>query len=380
MPPSPVPRRGLYVLAALGMLAGCNGGGDGDDTAPAETLRVETQQVTSNGRGILEVDFEVQEGERFQVVQSGDRNNGVYFTEELIDPDGNTVLTWEDWTGSEYSLTSAVYGAEFANTLNWPVREEDGPVAAGVWTLVGDTLDASYRQEADQDVEVTIFYRKDLAEDVGTVHSIIAYCEGVREDEEVVLGVEAAVAYWTELYASWGITLTTEYADIAVDPSLPDTYLGVDEYKELLEQQVDYPLLMVIGEEIAGDAYIYGEAGGIPGPMLATEISAVELSWLAHAGQNGKFSDEEVLLMGETMAHETGHFLGLFHPAEYPNWDYWDALDDTEECTSYSDCEDDLGDNLMFPYPVCTSIVDCLRQDRLSDQQVGILQRYVGVD
>ena len=124
---------------------------------------------------------------------------------------------------------------------------------------------------------------------------------------------------------------------------------------------------------------MYGEAAAIPGPIVPTEISAVEISWIAHAGANGKFSDGEIGILGETMAHETGHDLGMFHPVE-DGWQNWDAVEDTNDCTDMGSCEEKLGTNLMFPYPVCTSMTDCEAQDQLTDGQVGIMQRYVGVD
>ena len=79
--------------------------------------------------------------------------------------------------------------------------------------------------------------------------------------------------------------------------------------------------------------------------------------------------------MGETMAHEVGHYTGLYHPVE-SNYRAWDALDDTPECTRRRDCEDALGDNLMFPYSICDA-TSCLVTDQLSADQEGVLQRYV---
>jgi hypothetical protein len=72
------------------------------------------------------------------------------------------------------------------------------------------------------------------------------------------------------------------------------------------------------------------------------------VGWLANAGGDGTFSDGDIALYGEVLAHEVGHFVGLCHPVER-GYDYWDALDDTPECRSVSSCESILGMNLMFP-------------------------------
>jgi len=58
-------------------------------------------------------------------------------------------------------------------------------------------------------------------------------------------------------------------------------------------------------------------------------------------------------------------------------WDAWDALDDTSDCSKQSTCENDLGDNLMFPYPVCDWST-CVPQDQLTSGQENIGQRYTG--
>jgi hypothetical protein len=42
-------------------------------------------------------------------------------------------------------------------------------------------------------------------------------------------------------------------------------------------------------------------------------------------------------------------------------------------------CENNLGDNLMYPYPICAG-ARCTRQDQLTEDQQGVAHRYLGVD
>jgi hypothetical protein len=101
----------------------------------------------------------------------------------------------------------------------------------------------------------------------------------------------------------------------------------------------------------------------------------VAISWLQHAGKDGTLDDQDVQTMGETMAHEAGHFLGLFHPVEFSDGtaSSYDSLGDTPACSTRSDCDASLESNLMYPY--ATGAV----QDDLTAEQVGVLHRWTGV-
>lgn len=353
--------------------------------ATADVITSVVTETTTDRNGTATIDVEVTSPtDVFQVLVR--RNRGLADIEQIYDPDGNLVLDWEDWYDSDYQLTECFYPMEFAATCNWPVRAQDGPLAVGTWQVVVASIDNGYNYDPRADIDVEVLRRTDPAFDTGTLHAVIAYANGVRDEDGVVDAVEAAAAYWTELYAAVGITLTVEYADIDVDAAMPDTYQGEEAYAELMEGRDDRAVLMVIGETIAGDSYTYGEAGGIPGPYGPADHGAVEVAWLANAGSDARFSDSDIALMGETMAHEVGHYLGLFHPIDY-NYDYteaqwWDSLDDTEDCSGWERCDTLLGSNLMYPYPVCDGMQSstCIRQDQLTSDQGGVLNRYVGVE
>ena len=133
---------------------------------------------------------------------------------------------------------------------------------------------------------------------------------------------------------------------------------------------------ILVSETIDGSLDYYGIAGGIPGTLSRTDNALIVVSWLANAGGDGAFSEADVQLFGETLAHEVGHYMGLFHPVEL-TYDFWDALSDTEVCDSQNECESAMRDNLMFPYPVC-DWTECVAQEVMTDQQVGVKHRYTG--
>ncbi|MBT9556896.1 MAG: hypothetical protein IV100_12750 [Myxococcales bacterium] len=81
-----------------------------------------------------------------------------------------------------------------------------------------------------------------------------------------------------------------------------------------------------------GFVVILGVAGGIPGPagVQGTAKSAVFVSLQDFSAQGGPSPDEGI---GQVMAHECGHYLGLFHSSENSSGGQGihDPLPDTEE-------------------------------------------------
>lgn len=124
---------------------------------------------------------------------------------------------------------------------------------------------------------------------------------------------------------------------------------------------------------------IIGMSGGIPGPQLiqGTAHSGVVISLL---GGLSTLSKSDIELQGETMAHELGHYLGLFHTTER-NGLIFDPISDTAECDSETydinndgyasadECEEVDGFNLMFWAAASYS------QDIISAMQINVVKK-----
>jgi hypothetical protein len=107
-----------------------------------------------------------------------------------------------------------------------------------------------------------------------------------------------------------------------------------------------------------GGGGILGIAGGIPGPQIiqGTAHSGVAVNML---GGFSSLTPDFLRTQGDTMAHELGHLLGLFHTTESDGQSF-DPIADTPECpaskydkdgdgkVSANECATVDGGNLMF--------------------------------
>ncbi len=134
-----------------------------------------------------------------------------------------------------------------------------------------------------------------------------------------------------------------------------------------LDNRDDYVHIFVV-QSIAPSGVV-GISGGLPGPPITgTPHSGVIVSSF------GGFSFEteaERKVLAETMAHETGHYLGLYHTTEDGGLDF-DPISDTPQCHSNDPSPDTCpdGTNLMF-----WSILETLAQHTLSEGQRFVLRR-----
>lgn len=123
-----------------------------------------------------------------------------------------------------------------------------------------------------------------------------------------------------------------------------------------------------------------GEAGGIPGPLGLQEVDAAGVI-VALDGHRDSRGALDLATMGETMAHEIGHQVGLFHTTE-SDGTRTEPLDDTAGCPRSADtnnddyftaeeCADHDGRNFMF------WVAGDVTQDEVSDAQALVLSRSV---
>jgi len=127
---------------------------------------------------------------------------------------------------------------------------------------------------------------------------------------------------------------------------------------------------------------ILGNAAGMPGSMgISNSWNGVLISLNAHATG----TDLDSKLLGETIAHEMGHQLGLFHTSE-SGGTVFDILNDTIDCPisrdndndgkiSAEECEGYGADNVMFWTSWSSSSrLAGKQQNNLSSHQIHVLK------
>lgn len=320
--------------------------------------------------GEVQLEFEVSTGTALLIGLDGD---GLIAVDSLVGPDG-AVLSWESWVGEE-QLTSAVFVGPGQGVLNWPVRTQDEPLVPGRWTVTVSVLDASLEPVDGVPIRATIRQKTDRDLRVGRLHARLLIPEGLSD--QLAEGTRAATERWVELWGEYGLELDLEIGVAELGLQVPDLLEGDPQLRAVAVSNEDVELVAWVGEELAALPNGLGHAGSIPNARFDGPRAVLGLAALQAAGPDGRFSSEEIALFGEAMAHEAGHFLGLFHPVEL-DWTRTDALPDTAECGDRAECEATLGGNLMFPYPICAG-GDCIEAADLSRGQREVLHGYEGV-
>lgn len=289
-----------------------------------------------------------------------------------VEADGAIVFDAVEEANGDRATSNAGYLSPAA-TLNWPRSGQESLTPLKV-TLGSVSEKNTYVRG---ELELTVLFRADDDLTRGVLPVVLVFAGGTDEDPALVEAVDEAVAHWRTLYGAVGLELDLQQS------TWPDGDLGIPvEAEELAwtaiaEQVGPRTINVVIAPSIDDVDDVLGIAGDIPGPLAATNRSGVLVSALDSAGPDGAFSSLEVQLLGETMAHEVGHYLGLYHPVE-TTWDRWDALDDTDECGGENRCITLLSDLLMFPFPVC-GFQGCTSQAEISEDQAAVMHRYTGV-
>lgn len=372
----------IAAILLMSILISCSAdkGGDdsGSDNGDSTPLDLEISSTTDS-RGIAKVTFQnPSSASKFMV--SAQSKGGYDLTFTKVSGGGQNYLTPG---GEEISLANSA--TTLINSINVPSRAVDKALSGAVSFDVEVRVDVP-TDKADE-VTFSITSREDSNLSAGNLNLNVFYVGDIGQENETKAAMTSALAEARNIMSnSASINLTVSEFNIAGPVSLPMPLSGSSLYESASNTAPSPSVNVFVGGDIAGTASIgevLGISAGIPGPAIPSQKSAVAISIFTSAGSDGVFNSEDIRVLGETIAHESGHFMGLFHPIDFSGSLVADTdpLADTESCSFLTDCVSrvDLIGNLMFPTPVADGDGSFVRQNKLSVEQKGVLNRYVAV-
>ena len=384
-------RKFSLIIASIALLTACSGGGGGggnDDSSDdsGDTNRTPAifsigETTDSNGRAT--VSFSIpSETTKFSIVAEV-ASAFTRFT-SITSDDGTEHLTPG---GEQISLSNEF--SPSVNTASVPSRDFD-PKVDGEKTYTATVEVASSESgrtpAAEKSLTFTVNTKADSDLRNGRLSVNIFLVGELAQTDAIRAVIDSALEEMIAIYRDEAkITVDITKLDVDGPSSLPSPFLGSAFYLAAASGAPSPAVNIFVGSDIEdGDGSILGISASIPGPPNPTLLSAVAVSLIAGAGPDGVYSSENVRTLGETFAHEAGHFIGLFHPVELIGLSVIgnDPLTDTDLCSSTTEClsNSDLIHNLMFPTPVLDSSGLLVRQNQLSSQQRSVLNQYIAVD
>ena len=376
--------RAVTGAAAAALCLGCGGGGGGgsgesshSSARGADSTTVLTSvDVVSDGNGVASASFELPSGTNKAALTA---STDAFIGTDLVVSDTGAV--YANYEGEITTLSTSI--DTFVSTVNAPSRDFDPPLSAG--TLSMQTTVASGSDEAGniavaagRPVNFSVLGKADPDLSSGAVTVNIVFI-GPAAQDGVKAAMQQAIGVFSGIYAGEaGIEPVISQFDFGGPGVLPDPSTG-DALYLAISAAVPAPGVNVcVGLDLS-TSDLLGLSSGIPGPPLPTVKSCVGVSAINAAGGDGAYSEEDIRVLGETLAHEIGHYMGLFHPVE-GDFASFDPLTDTPLCSGAGNCDAVLGSNNMYYSPIAGAGGALIPQSQFTPQQRGVLNRYAAVD
>ncbi len=304
-------------------------------TGSGQVVDFATRTITVTGDGSEEVTFTVPEGAVSAVVHATDNRSELIALWQVYAPGDTLVFDITDPVNSRFGLLPTDH--------NFSALLPPGPV----FNFVPGTYRVSFvRDGGSASTEVRIFGKVmdgfPERQSLDLVLTFVGAPEGIDAAAAQSDGAfQQALTVFRNLYQKLGVDLGQiqyENLDAGSASSLrvidsvdgPNNELGqLFAKSKPLGQGINF---FFVQEIVGGDEgfIILGIAGGIPGPpaIQGTPHSGVALTMMGYR--------DSPTVFGQTMAHEGGHYLGLFHTSESGGTSH-DPLPDTAQCKASND-------------------------------------------
>ncbi|MBI5814633.1 MAG: hypothetical protein HZB29_03385 [Nitrospinae bacterium] len=357
----------MAASAIMALAAGCaGGGGGGGEQASVETevttLVEQRSMAAGETAGPYTVDVPAGAVSLTIIADGGDTSD--MDISSIVDPNGFSMVsadlsTWpigynetqgQGYSAQTFTIPHSMDYAFNPGTWTYSITHYASPDGAArdvsIYTIVKKTAGTTIN------VNVWIMALPDYQ---GTADPNLAAMLDEFKRICAVNGFSVGTVNIIELNDDTARRLT--HVDLNSDANSNGQSDGMDELFRLSSQAGnDYMNLFLVRS--MSNLGVLGIAGGIPGPPLVqgTEHSGVVVNTM---GGMSRMSSADLIMQGATMAHELGHFMGLFHTTE-SDGTWFDPISDTPECpasvydtdgdgqVSAAECQSTDGANLMF--------------------------------
>lgn len=336
------------ALSTAAVAIGC-----GSDAPVVETLRDDLQVTTYKSRisnGLSErIQFDIPFGvDSFLIEVRGDK--GLYYLTELITPSGRDVIE-----GAKYTTRGA---REVPGLVDWLYPNAPDLFAEeGTYTLTVRGINAFTGNNLNEDVEILIYTPEEKPAETCGIYLDFLVDDAALGEATFGAAVERIVAQIDLSYRQIGIKVAN-YQTYRVNMQSSDINLGDNSAPAIVDDVLDRTVpigaarenaihVMLVRRIGGSDNPTFDPAGysmGLPGPYAADrDTSAVMVSTELYADGSGSLDADG---LASSLAHEIGHFMGLYHTSERNGADH-DPIEDTPECDSEFTCTDEFRRNIM---------------------------------
>ena len=334
-------------------------------TLPLSSTQVEVA-IGENGQVVVDFDLTEPRTSLQLVSQSRGRNVKIKTLQGLDDR-----LLFDIERNFDAAITQADTFSKNLNVFNFPIIGEQrlAALSAGTYraTFITELLPASqYSGPVDETLLLTILAKNDDDITNGTVALKIFLSEVVGSSEEAKNALNNSLDVTREILSRAGLSLVFSIRpDSAIPETLPNPAQGASFYDRGSVQDGGY-IPVYIATNVSGlnsELNSIAQAGNIPGPFIPSERTGIAVSLIKAGGSNTIIDSiddredlrhtSEVRLLGEALAHEILHYLGLQDTILFSGStaNGGDGID-SPKCISIEDCQFDAQapQNIMFPF------------------------------